>query len=168
MLPSRRSLALRRRSPYGCVNVPYSSQLARVTYQISMRVRGMPHCDDVGCDIVNGRCQRTIHAEINALSQAARKNGGVDGATAYLTHFPCGGCFKALVNAGIVRVVYGEIRYVDALVISTAAALKIPLVGPAFEEIGHKSETPAPGLAERGFRTEQGATSEVSPTSGRG
>lgn len=131
-------------------------------------VRGMPHCDDVGCDLVNGRCQRTIHAEINALSQAARKNGGVDGATAYLTHFPCGGCFKALVNAGIVRVVYGEIRYVDALVISTAAALKIPLVGPAFEEIGHKSETPAPGLAERGFRTEQGATSEVSPTSGRG
>lgn len=91
--------------------------------------RGMPHCDEVGCDIVNDRCQRTIHAEINALAQAARMNGGVDGATAYLTHFPCGGCFKAMVNAGIARVVYSEVRYIDALVISTAAALSIPLVG---------------------------------------
>lgn len=93
--------------------------------------RGMPHCDEVGCDIVNDRCQRTIHAEINALAQAARMNGGVDGATAYLTHFPCSGCFKAMVNAGIVRVAYGEVRYIDALVISTAAALSIPLVGPS-------------------------------------
>ena len=103
--------------------------------------RGMPHCDDVGCDIVNDRCQRTIHAETNALAQAARINGGVDGATAYLTHFPCGGCFKAMVNAGIVRVVYSEVRYVDALVLSTAAALSIPLVGPAEARSGVEPRT---------------------------
>ena len=48
-----------------------------------------------------------------------------------ITHFPCGGCFKAMVNAGIVRVVYSEVRYIDAPVISTAAALSIPLVGPS-------------------------------------
>jgi len=93
--------------------------------------RGMPHCDDVGHDLVSDRCQRTIHAEINALAQAARMNGGVDGATAYLTHFPCGGCFKAMVNAGIARVVYGEVRYVDPQVVAIALALSLPLVGPS-------------------------------------
>jgi len=93
-------------------------------------IRGMPHCDDVGHDLVNDRCQRTIHAEINALAQAARMNGGLDGATAYLTHFPCNNCFKAMANAGVVRVVYGEVRYVEPAVVAAAVALKIDLVGP--------------------------------------
>lgn len=97
-------------------------------------IRGMPHCDDVGHDLVNDRCQRTIHAEINALAQAARMNGGLDGATAYLTHFPCNNCFKAMANARVVRVVYGEVRYVEPAVVVAAMALKIDLVGPTIQE----------------------------------
>lgn len=74
-------------------------------------IRSRPHCTDVGCDIdpVTGGCRRTVHAEMNALAQAARHGVSTDGAIAYLTLSPCEWCFKTLVNAGIARVVYLEV-----------------------------------------------------------
>ena len=39
-------------------------------------IKGLPHCDDAGCDMVDGHCVRTSHAEANAIVQAA-KNGAV-------------------------------------------------------------------------------------------
>ncbi|RMG10685.1 MAG: deaminase [Planctomycetota bacterium] len=71
-------------------------------------VRGLPHCDDVGHDMVAGHCVRTIHAEMNALAQAARRGVAVGGATIYTTASPCWACFRVLVNAGITRFVYGQ------------------------------------------------------------
>jgi dCMP deaminase len=71
-------------------------------------IRGMPHCDDVGHDIVDGHCVRTIHAEMNALAQAARRGVAVEGATIYTTASPCWACFRVLANTGIRRFVYGE------------------------------------------------------------
>ena len=47
-----------------------------------------------------------IHAEQNAIIQAARLGSSIDGATLYCTHQPCGICAKMIVNAGISRVVY--------------------------------------------------------------
>lgn len=70
--------------------------------------RGMPHCDDVGHEISDGHCVRTVHAEANAIAQAARNGTSVDRGTIYLTHSPCYDCFKIMVNAGIAEVVYGE------------------------------------------------------------
>lgn len=70
-------------------------------------IAGMPHCMDVGCDMVDGHCVRVIHAEMNALAQAARHGVRVDGATIYSTASPCWACFRVLVNAGIKRFVYG-------------------------------------------------------------
>lgn len=67
---------------------------------------GQPHCDDVGHLMVDGHCVRTIHAEMNAIIQAALHGVSTKGATCYVTHFPCINCAKALVNAGIVRLVY--------------------------------------------------------------
>jgi dCMP deaminase len=71
---------------------------------------GMPHCEDVGCliRIVDGResCQRTLHAEQNAIIQAAYHGVSVTGATVYCTHQPCLLCVKMIMNAGI-----GEVRY---------------------------------------------------------
>jgi dCMP deaminase len=95
-------------------------------------VRGMPHCEVVGCLMVEGHCARTVHAEVNALAQAARHGVRVDGATAYVTAFPCWICAKALFNAGIARIVYGE-SYVDrdgagALVNMTARELGVEVV----------------------------------------
>jgi len=67
---------------------------------------GLPHCDDVGHLIVDGHCVRTLHAEQNALIQAALHGVGTEGATAYVTHQPCLTCAKMLINAGVRRVVY--------------------------------------------------------------
>lgn len=66
---------------------------------------GQPHCDDVGCLIVDNHCVRTNHAEINALVQAARHGVNVIGSTAYITNMSCTTCAKALIAAGIKRVV---------------------------------------------------------------
>lgn len=66
---------------------------------------GQPHCEDVGCLIVDNHCVRTNHAEMNALIQAARHGVNTDGATAYITNMSCTTCAKALIAAGIKRVV---------------------------------------------------------------
>lgn len=67
---------------------------------------GLAHCDEVGHLLVEGHCVRTIHAEINAIIQAALHGVSTKGATCYVTHFPCIHCTKSLINAGIERVVY--------------------------------------------------------------
>jgi len=73
-------------------------------------IAGAPHCDDVGCLIVirNGResCERTVHAELNAILQCALNGVASAGATMYCTDFPCVNCAKAMVQAGVRRVVY--------------------------------------------------------------
>lgn len=66
---------------------------------------GQPHCEDVGCLIVDNHCVRTNHAEMNALVQAARHGVNTTGATAYITNMSCTTCAKALIAAGIKRVV---------------------------------------------------------------
>ncbi len=66
---------------------------------------GAAHCDEVGCMVVNGHCVRTNHAEINAICQATRHGVILTGATAYVTNMPCTACAKALIAAGIGRVV---------------------------------------------------------------
>lgn len=70
--------------------------------------RGMEHCDDVGHEVVEGHCIRTVHAEANAIAQAAKNGVRIDGATLYTTASPCYDCFKLLINAGVKRVVYGQ------------------------------------------------------------
>ncbi len=67
---------------------------------------GLPHCDDIGHLMVDGHCVRTLHAEQNAIIQAALHGVSVQGGTMYVTHQPCLTCAKMIINAGIVRVVY--------------------------------------------------------------
>jgi dCMP deaminase len=67
---------------------------------------GQPHCDEVGHLMVDGHCVRTIHAETNAIIQAALHGVSTRDSICYVTHFPCINCSKALVNAGITRLVY--------------------------------------------------------------
>jgi len=71
-------------------------------------VRGLKHCDEIGHDMVNGHCVRTVHAEANAIAQAARNGARIDGATIYTSASPCWDCFKLIANCGITRIVYGE------------------------------------------------------------
>lgn len=67
---------------------------------------GLPHCIDVGCLMDGGHCVRSEHAERNAINQAAREGINVQGATCYVTHFPCTRCANMLINVRIARVVY--------------------------------------------------------------
>lgn len=100
MLASERSTCPRMH--VGCVLVKDKFVLA-TGYNGSLP--GLPHCDDVGCLIVDNHCVRTNHAEINALTQAATHGVNLKGSTAYITNMSCTTCAKALIAAGIKRVV---------------------------------------------------------------
>ena len=67
---------------------------------------GMPHCSDVGCDVVDGHCVATTHAEVNALLECAKYGISTNGATIYITFYPCYKCAKAIVQSGIKEIVY--------------------------------------------------------------
>jgi len=71
-------------------------------------IRGLEHCFEVGCLMDNDHCVRTVHAEANAILQAARHGMRIEGADIYVTASPCWDCFKLIANAGIGRVLYGE------------------------------------------------------------
>lgn len=75
----------------------------------------LPHCEDEGCLIRDGHCIRTIHAETNAVAQAAKHGISLNNSTIYITASPCFGCFKVLINAGIKNIIYKEL-YPDELV----------------------------------------------------
>lgn len=83
--------------------------------------------------IEDGHCARTVHAEANAIVQAARNGVRIDGATIYVTASPCWGCFRLVANAGITRVVFGEAYRLDEKVTRCAAELGIELVAQAEE-----------------------------------
>jgi len=67
---------------------------------------GLAHCDEIGHLMVDGHCVRTLHAEQNAIIQAALHGVSVAGGTVYVTHQPCITCAKMIINAGLQRVVY--------------------------------------------------------------
>ena len=90
-------------------------------------IRGLPHCEDVGCVIEDGHCVATVHAEANAILQAAKNGVGVAGAEIYTTASPCWACFKMIANAGIRRIYYGEF-YRDERSLEVAPRLGIELV----------------------------------------
>ncbi len=70
--------------------------------------RKTPDCFDEGCLVADGHCIRTIHAEINAVVQAAYNGICTNGATIYVNTLPCYNCAKVLINAGIEQMVYRE------------------------------------------------------------
>ncbi|MFH2010229.1 MAG: cytidine/deoxycytidylate deaminase family protein [bacterium] len=89
-------------------------------------VRGLPHCSEVGCMMEGDHCVATIHAEANAIIQAARNGVKLEDAECYVTASPCWSCFKMLANAGVARIVYGEL-YRDARVLDVAQELGVSM-----------------------------------------
>ena len=82
---------------------------------------GMPHCDEVGHLMkkvlnddgsITEHCVRTIHAEQNAICQAAKRGVSIEGATIYCKLAPCRTCAMLLVASGIKRLV-AEYKYHD-------------------------------------------------------
>lgn len=90
-------------------------------------IRNLPHCDDVGHMMENGHCVATVHAEANAIIQAARNGVRIDGADIYVTASPCWNCFKLIANGGIRRIFFGEF-YRDERIFEYAQKLGLELV----------------------------------------
>lgn len=95
-------------------------------------MNGLAHCDDEGHLMKNDHCIRTVHAEANAIVQAARYGAPVDGGAIYTTASPCFPCFKLIVNAGIIGVFYGEF-YRDERIKEFAEKSNIELVNMSRE-----------------------------------
>lgn len=96
-------------------------------------IRGMPHCDDVGHLMDSGHCVATVHAEANAIIQAAKNGVRIDGGEIYTTASPCWDCFKLIANSGLVRVFFGEF-YRDQRSLEVAASIGIALIDLSKEE----------------------------------
>ena len=107
---------------------------------------GITHCEVAGClrerlGVPSGERHelcRGLHAEQNAIIQAAKHGTNIDGATLYCTTMPCIICTKMIINAGITRVIYGE-GYADELAreMIAEAAIEVVHFTPA-----NKGETP--------------------------
>ncbi len=114
---SKRATCDRGRS--GCV-IARDKQLLVTGYVGSPQ--GLPHCDDIGHQMkkvihedghITQHCVRTVHAEQNAICQAAKRGISIDKATLYCRMTPCRTCAMLIINCGIVRVVC-ENRYHSA------------------------------------------------------
>lgn len=76
--------------------------------------KGVAHCTEAGCILVNDHCARATHAEANAIVQGALHGVELQGAIAYCTHQPCVNCSKLLISAGVTKIVY-DVAYPDAV-----------------------------------------------------
>lgn len=97
--------------------------------------RGLPHCLDVGCLREKGNIPpgerhelcRGIHAEQNAIIQAATSGINIEGSVLYTTHYPCSLCIKMILNASINKIFYLE-GYPDELAKTLAREGKLKLI----------------------------------------
>lgn len=101
--------------------------------------KGIPHCEEIGgclrekMNIPSGERHelcRALHAEQNAIIQAATLAQSIEGASIYITNQPCVICAKMIINAGIKRIVVRE-GYPDKLAVAllAEAGLKIVMLG---------------------------------------
>lgn len=74
--------------------------------------RGVAHCTEAGCILVNDHCARATHAEANAIVQGALHGVSLAGSVAYCTHQPCVNCSKLLISAGVQKIIY-DVGYPD-------------------------------------------------------
>jgi dCMP deaminase len=107
--------------------------------------KGLPHCDDAGHDMrkvfddagnITQHCTRTLHAEQNAILQAAKFGISIDGATLYCKFVPCRTCAMMMINTGIKRVVaerhyHAEQDTVDML---NKACIELVVMNPEVEQ----------------------------------
>ena len=99
-----------------CERLNVGCVLVKDTRVISVGYNGFiakcPHISTVR----DGHEQNTVHAEQNAIADCARRGILTNGATAYITHYPCINCIKILIAAGIVEIKYNEDYKNDPLV----------------------------------------------------
>jgi len=90
-------------------------------------IKGLPHCDEVGHEMVDDHCIRTTHAEANAIVQAAKNGVEINHAEIYITASPCYNCFKLIANAGVKSIYFLEF-YREERIIEHAREAGIELI----------------------------------------
>ncbi|WP_041746119.1 deoxycytidylate deaminase [Coraliomargarita akajimensis] len=102
----------------GCVIVSGGRQKNRIIAAgYNGFLPGSPHQSRVR----DGHEQATVHAEQNAIADAARRGVSLEGATVYITHYPCINCAKILASAGVARIKYRNDYRNDPLVVELMA-----------------------------------------------
>ena len=136
---------------------------------------GLEHCLEVGHDMEDSHCVRTVHAEVNSVADAARRGVSVEGATLYCNTMPCWNCFKTIVSAGIVEIVYRDEYRADKKdkVVETAAmipgfVMRLLASEPAKEADGETKAVSKRAMKVRhtGQRAEKVGTIEVAKALG--
>lgn len=139
-LVARRSTCLRRR--VGAVMVKGKNILAT---GYNGTPSGITHCEQVGClrqqlNVPSGERHelcRGLHAEQNAIIQAAKHGVNIADATLYCTNSPCIICSKMLINAGVQRIIYQE-GYPDLLSMEMLAESGVEVL--EFSQIAGRSQ----------------------------
>lgn len=102
------------RSP--CERLKVGCVLVKRNRLISMGYNGYLAGTEHKSIVRNGHEQATIHAEINAITDAAKRGVSIEGAVAYITHYPCVNCFKALASSGVTKIYYKNDYKNDSIV----------------------------------------------------
>ena len=92
------------RSP--CDRLKVGCVIVKNNRLISMGYNGFLAGTDHRSIVRWGHEQATIHAEINAITDAAKRGVSIDDTVAYITHYPCINCFKALASSGVKKIYY--------------------------------------------------------------
>lgn len=123
-----RTVATRATCPRASVGAVLVREHRILTTGYNGSPRGVAHCTEVGCTLVNDHCLRATHAEANAVVQGALHGVNLSGSTAYCTHQPCVNCSKLLISAGVRKIVY-ETAYPDPIaqeLLSEAGVALVP------------------------------------------
>jgi dCMP deaminase len=118
---------------------------------------GQAHCDEAGHLMVDDHCVRTIHAETNAIIQAALHGVSTRGATCYVTHLPCINCTKVLINAGITRLVYSVAYRIDENAMNFLNAAGIEIIQNGFDPLMKMVDCRVPGSLRQCAGSHNGA-----------
>ena len=122
-----RTVATRATCPRASVGCVLTRDRRILTTGYNGAPRGVAHGTEVGCLMVNDHCQRTTHAEANAVVQAALHGVSLEGATAYCTHHPCVNCVKLFISSGIRQIVYAT-PYSDPVAVALCKEAGVHLV----------------------------------------
>ena len=100
------SIAKLASSRSSCRKIHVGSVIVKENRIISMGyngfIAGSPHTSY----IIDGHEQGTVHSEINAIADCAKRGVSIDNSKIYITHYPCINCFKAIVSCGIKEIIY--------------------------------------------------------------
>jgi len=136
---------------------------------------GVPHCDEAGHDLrkmineegqITQHCVRTLHAEQNAILQAARFGIPLEGATLYCKMTPCRTCAMMIVNAGIKRVVCEKRYHADKATIEIfkQAGIELCIMNNEYVKYDKQSPPSLSFLPLRSFSLFQVENSDIQAT----